>query len=148
MVYIRGNALDYDRWATEDESLAEWDYRHCLPYFIKAETREGGGDYRGDAGPLKVTRGRGDNPLCSAFTEVAQEAGYPLTSDMNGFQQEGFGRMDRTTGNGIRQSTAVAYLRPVMRRPNLSVLTRASANKLIQDGRQIPGVEFFYQRRN
>jgi len=149
MVYIRGNALDYDRWATEDESLAEWDYRHCLPYFIKAETREGGGDeYRGDAGPLKVTRGRGENPLCGAFTKAAQEAGYPLTSDMNGFQQEGFGPMDRTTGNGIRQSTAVAYLRPVMRRPNLSVLTRASANKLIQDGRQIRGVEFFYQRRN
>jgi choline dehydrogenase len=149
MVYIRGNALDYDRWAKEDASLADWDYRHCLPYFIKAETREGGGDeYHGDSGPLHVTRGRMGNPLFAAFTEAAQQAGYPYTSDMNGYQQEGFGPMDRTTGKGVRHSAAVGYLRPAMKRSNLTVLTKASANRLIQDGQRIRGVEFSYRRRS
>lgn len=148
MVYIRGNALDYDRWAKEDASLADWDYQHCLPYFIKSETREGGdNDYHGDSGPQMVARGRADNPLFGAFINAAQEAGYPYTSDMNGYQQEGFGPMDRTTGNGVRQSTAVGYLRPAMRRPNLTVLTRAVAQRLIQNGRRIRGLEFAYRRR-
>jgi choline dehydrogenase len=148
MVYIRGNALDYDRWAREDSSLSEWDYRHCLPYFIKSETREdGGNDYHGDAGPLQVARGRGKNPLFGAFTDAALEAGYPYTEDMNGYQQEGFGPMDRTTGAGLRNSASVAYLRPVMRRPNLTVLTRASARRLIQDGQQVTGVEFARRKR-
>jgi choline dehydrogenase len=148
MVYIRGNALDYDRWASEDPSLGEWDYQHCLPYFIKSETREGGGDeYHGDSGPLHVTRGRGENPLYQAFIDAAQEAGYPRTSDLNGYQQEGFGPMDRTTSNGERHSAAVGYLQPAMRRPNLTVLTRASVHKLIQDSRRVRGVEFAYKRR-
>jgi choline dehydrogenase len=149
MVCIRGHALDYDRWAREDASLANWDYRHCLPYFIKSETWEGGSDdYHGDSGPQQVARGRAENPLFGAFTDAAQEAGYPYTGDMNGFQQEGFGPMDRTTGNGLRQSTAVGYLRPVMRRPNLTVLTRAYARSLILEGRQIRGLEFNYQNRS
>ena len=147
MVYIRGNALDYDRWAKEDASLAEWDYQHCLPYFIKAETREGGDEYHGDSGPLHVACGRGKNPLFGAFTKAAQQAGYPYTSDMNGYQQEGFGPMDRTTGGGIRHSTAVAYLRPAMRRPNLTVLTRAIARRLLHDGREVRGLEFTHRRR-
>ncbi len=143
MVYIRGNALDYDRWAAEDQSLGEWDYQHCLPYFMKAETREDGGDnYHGDSGPLSVARGRGENPLCGAFTQAAQEAGYPYTSDMNGYQQEGFGPMDRTTGRGIRHSTAVGYLRPAMRRANLTVLTRADARQLLLEGKRVTGLEF------
>jgi choline dehydrogenase len=148
MVYIRGNALDYDRWAAQDESLSEWDYQHCLPYFIKAESREDGGDdYHGSDGPLMVARGRGENPLCGAFTKAAQEAGYPYTPDMNGYQQEGFGPMDRTTGDGIRHSTAVGYLRPAMRRPNLTVLTRADARCLILQGKQVKGLEFAHKRR-
>ena len=148
MVYIRGNALDYDRWAKEDSSLSEWDYRHCLPYFKKAETREGGGnDYHGDSGPQQVALGRGRNPLFGAFTKAAQEAGYPYTEDMNGYQQEGFGPMDRTTGGGLRNSTSVGYLRPVMRRPNLTVLTRAYARRLIQDGQRINGLEFTRHKR-
>lgn len=148
MVYIRGNALDYDRWAKEDASLADWDYQHCLPYFIKSETREGGdNDYHGNSGPQMVARGRADNPLFGAFINAAQEAGYPYTSDMNGYQQEGFGPMDRTTGNGVRQSTAVGYLRPAMRRPNLTVLTHAVAQRLVQNGRCIRGLEFAYRRR-
>ena len=148
MVYVRGNALDYDRWAKEDPSLSSWDYQHCLPYFIKAETREDGGDdYHGDSGPLHVARGRLDNPLCGAFVTAAQEAGYPYTRDMNGYQQEGFGPLDRTTRKGIRHSTAVAYLRPAMRRPNLTVLTHANARRLILDGRQVRGLEFTQRGR-
>ncbi len=149
MVYIRGHALDYDRWAKEDPLLADWDYRHCLPYFIKSETREGGGDeYHGNSGPLQVARGSASNPLFGAFTDAAKEAGYPYTSDMNGYQQEGFGPMDRTTCNGIRNSTSVSYLRPVIRRPNLTVLTRAYARRLIQEGRHIRGLAFTHQRRS
>ncbi len=145
MVVIRGHAFDYDRWAREDSSLEAWDYRHCLPYFLRSESREGGGDaYRGGQGPLKVTRGRLDNPLVCAFVDAAQEAGYPYTVDMNGYQQEGFGPMDRSTGNGIRQSTAVCYLRPVMGRANLTVLTKAHVQRLILDGRNVCGLE--YQR--
>lgn len=148
MVYIRGNALDYDRWAREDASLSNWDYRHCLPYFIKSETREGGGDdYHGDAGPLKVTRGRANNPLFGAFTAAAQEAGYPYTRDMNGYQQEGFGPMDRTTGKGVRHSTSVGYLRPALRRPNLTVLTHATARRLVQTAKRVRGVEFTHRNR-
>jgi len=149
MVFIRGNALDYDRWAKEDAALADWDYRHCLPYFIKSETRDSGGnEYRGDSGPQRVTTGRANNPLFGAFTAAAQEAGYPHTSDMNGYQQEGFGPMDRSTGNGIRHSTAVGYLRPAMRRPNLTVLTRAYARRLIHRGQQVRGLEFTHKRRS
>ena len=148
MVYIRGHALDYDRWAEEDDALAAWNYRHCLPYFRKAETREGGGDdYHGDDGPLHVARGRDDGPLFAAFVKAGQEAGYPYTSDLNGYQQEGFGPMDRTTGKGIRHSTSVGYLKPAMHRPNLTVLTRAFATRLIKSGQKIDGVEFTHKGR-
>lgn len=143
MVYIRGNALDYDRWAEEDAALSEWDYSHCLPYFRKANTWEGGAnDYHGDEGPLQVSRGVPDSPLYSAFLEATQQAGYPYTDDMNGFQQEGFGPMDRTTGGGIRSSTSMAYLRPVKSRTNLTVLTRATATKLVMDGCKATGVQY------
>ncbi len=143
MVYIRGNALDYDRWAEEDAALSQWDYSHCLPYFRKANTWEGGAnDYQGDAGPLKVARGVPASPLHKAFLAATQQAGYPYTDDMNGYQQEGFGPMDRTTGGGIRNSTSVAYLRPVRQRSNLTVQTRATATRLVVDDTQISGVEY------
>jgi choline dehydrogenase len=148
MVYIRGNALDYDRWAQEDPALGDWDYRHCLAYFKKAECREGGGDdYHGDAGPLSVTRGSTAGPLHSAFVEAAQQAGYPYTSDLNGYQQEGFGPMDRTTRNGARGSASLSYLRPARKRPNLQVLTRAVARRLLWSGQRIQGVEFAHNGR-
>ncbi len=148
MVYIRGHALDYDRWAEEDAALSDWDYRHCLPYFRKAETREGGADdYHGDEGPLYVSKGRDDGPLFAAFVKAGQEAGYPYTKDLNGYQQEGFGPMDRTTGKGIRHSTSVGYLKPAMRRTNLTVLTRAQATRLIMTGKNIDGVEFTHKGR-
>lgn len=148
MVYIRGHALDYDRWAEEDVALSDWDYRHCLPYFRKSETREGGADdYHGDEGPLYVSKGRDDGPLFAAFVKAGQEAGYPYTKDLNGYQQEGFGPMDRTTGKGIRHSTSVGYLKPAMRRTNLTVLTRAQATRLIMTGKNIDGVEFTHKGR-
>ena len=148
MVYIRGHALDYDRWADEDAALANWKYAHCLPYFIKAETFEGGRDaYHGDTGPLHVTRGRTDGPLFEAFVKAGQQAGYPCTPDLNGYQQEGFGPMDRTTGSGIRHSTAVGYLRPAMRRRNLTVLTHAWVDRLLMTGKSVDGVVFRHKGR-
>lgn len=149
MVCIRGHAQDYDRWAREDSALADWDYRHCLPYFIKSETWEDGHDnYHGDSGPLHVSRGRCDNPLFGAFIKSAREAGYPHTADMNGYQQEGFGPMDRTTHRGVRQSASDSYLRPVIHRPNLTVLTRAGALRLLAEGDTIEGLEYSRRRRS
>lgn len=143
MCYIRGNALDYDRWAKEDTALAEWSYQHCLPYFKKAETRNVGGDaYHGDSGPLSVTKGEGKNPLFKAWIEAGQQAGYPYTEDMNGYQQEGVGPMDRTTKDGNRGSTAVGYLRPAMKRSNLTVIKRAHAQKLEIENGAIVGVQY------
>jgi choline dehydrogenase len=148
MVYIRGNALDYDRWADEDTALGDWDYRHCLPYFKKAETREGGvDDYHGGDGPLHVSKGRIDGPLFEAFVKAGRQAGYPYTDDLNGFQQEGFGPMDRTTRKGVRHSTSLAYLRPARKRANLRVLTRAWATRLLLNGRRVEGVEFLHKGR-
>jgi choline dehydrogenase len=127
MVYIRGHALDYEGWAS-DAGLADWSYAHCLPYFRKSETRAQGGDaWRGDSGPLKVSTGACDNPLYRAFIEAGQQAGYPRTEDMNGFQQEGLGPMDMTVHQGRRWSAAVAYLRPAMAARPTQVQVRARA---------------------
>ena len=127
MAYVRGHARDYDRWA--QAGLRGWDYAHLLPYFKRAESREAGGDlYRGDEGPLHVATGACRNPLSQAFIEAGRQAGYPLTADMNGGQQEGFGAMDRTTHRGRRWSTARAYLRPALARPNLTVRTRIACD--------------------
>lgn len=99
MVYVRGHAEDYDRW--HREGAAGWDYAHCLPYFRRAQRHElGASRYRGGEGPLCVSRGRTNHQLHQAFLEAAQQAGYPLTEDMNGFQQEGFGWMDMTIHEG------------------------------------------------
>jgi choline dehydrogenase len=144
MVYIRGNALDYDGWAKQDSALSKWDYRHCLPYFRKAETRDvGGDDYHGDSGPLQVTKGNSKNPLFEAWKQAGQQAGYPYTEDLNGYQQEGFGPMDRTTTpGGKRCSTSVSYLRAAIKRPNLTVIKRAHVTRLITQGKQVQGIEF------
>jgi len=151
MCYLRGNALDYDRWAKEDSALSQWSYQHCLPYFKKCETRNiGGDDYHGDSGPLSVTKGEANNPLFQAWMQAGQQAGYPYTEDMNGYQQEGLGPMDRTTRNGSRGSTAVTYLRPAMQRANLTVIKRAYAQRLLmQDSEdnetEVNGVEFMHK---
>lgn len=144
LVYIRGNPLDFDRW--EEEGAAGWGYRHVLPYFRRAETREEGGDiYRGSDGPLHTRYGRLENPLYRAWIEAGRQAGYPLTEDVNGYQQEGFGRMDMTVHRGRRWSAANAYLKPARRRSNLKLVTGALATRILLDGRRAVGVR--YRRR-
>ena len=141
LVYIRGNPQDFERWARE--GAAGWAYRDVLPYFRRAEKRDEGGDeYRGDAGQLATRYGSLDNPLHAAWLSAASQAGYPQSNDINGFQQEGFGRMDMTVGNGRRSSAANAYLRPAMKRPNLKVLTHALATRVIFDGRRACALEY------
>ena len=133
MVYIRGHALDYIGWA-EKYGLPDWHYDHCLPYFRKSESRAKGGDmYRGDSGPLHVSTGQCRNPLYKAFIEAGQQAGYPFTEDMNAYQQEGFGAMDMTVHKGRRWSTAMAYLRPALKRRNLTLRTRTLATRILFD---------------
>ena len=141
MVYIRGNALDFDGW--QETGARGWNYAGVLPYFRRAEGREEGGDaYRGADGPLKTSYGPMKNPLYAAYVEAAREAGYPVTEDVNGYQQEGFGRMDMTVHKGRRWSAANAYLKPVLSRPNLSVETHALATRILFEGRRAVGVEY------
>ena len=141
MVYVRGNARDFDGW--EQQGAYQWDYQHVLPYFRRAEHRAEGGDaYRGDRGPLGTCYGTLRNPLNEAWLSAAREAGYPATGDINGFQQEGFGRMDMTVQKGRRCSAANAYLRPAMSRQNLAVRTHALATRILFDGRRASGVRY------
>ena len=127
MIFQRGNALDYERWAGEP-GMADWDYAHCLPYFKRMETCLAAAPddpYRGHAGPLVLERGPATSPLFGAFFEAVQEAGYALTEDVNGYRQEGFAAFDRNIHRGRRLSAATAYLKPALRRPNLEVRTSA-----------------------
>jgi len=141
LVYVRGNPLDFERW--ESEGASGWGYTRVLPYFRRAEGRAEGGDaYRGADGPLRTSYGKLANPLYHAFIEAARQAGYPATSDINGFQQEGFGRLDMTVHGGLRWSAAKAYLLPAMRRPNLSVRTKALAARITFEGRRAKGVTY------
>ncbi|WP_225764510.1 choline dehydrogenase [Inquilinus sp. Marseille-Q2685] len=141
MVYVRGHAYDYDRWA--EEGAAGWSYAEVLPYFRRAETRaKGGDDYRGSDGPLRVSTGSQPNPLFDAFIQAGQQAGYPFTEDMNGYQQEGFGKMDMTIHQGERWSAAKAYLKPVRTRPNLTVETGALSTRILFEGTRAVGVEY------
>lgn len=141
LVYVRGNPMDFERW--EEEGAAGWGYRHVLPYFRRAETREEGGNlYRGDEGQLHTRYGPMTNPLYQAFLNAAEQAGYPLTDDINGEQQEGFGRMDMTVHRGRRASAANAYLKPAMGRPNLTVETHALATRILFEGRRAVGIAY------
>jgi len=143
LVYVRGNPLDFERW--ESEGAAGWGYADVLPYFRRAEAYAGGGnDYRGAEGNLCTRRGLLTNPLHEAWLAAGREAGYPFTADMNGFQQEGFARMDMTVGHGRRCSTANGYLRPAMGRSNLAVRTHALATAVQFAGRRAIGLR--YQR--
>ncbi len=147
MIFQRGNPMDYERWAA-DPGMATWDYAHCLPYFKRMETTLAGGDeFRGDDGPLILERGDADNPLCQAFLEATAQAGYPRTSDVNGYQQEGFAEFDRNVYRGRRLSAARAYLHPVLDRPNLTVLTRALSTSIEWNGTRATGVSFIHGRR-
>ena len=142
MIFQRGNPLDYQRWAA-DPGMSDWDYAHCLPYFKRMENCLAGGDeYRGTDGPLKLERGPATNPLFGAFFEAVKQAGYPLTSDVNGYRQEGFAAFDRNIYRGRRLSAARAYLHPVMDRQNLDVRCRAFVTRILFDGNRAVGVEY------
>lgn len=137
LVYVRGNPQDFDRW--EAEGATGWNYASVLPYFRRAETRAEGGDaYRGDAGKVQTCYGTLSNPLHAAWLEAGRQAGYPATADINGYQQEGFGRLDMTVGGGRRSSAANSYLRPATRRSNLAVRTRSLATCILfENGRAV-----------
>jgi len=143
MVYVRGHAGDYNHWA---ESGAQgWSYADVLPYFKRMETwnnrgQGGDADWRGKDGPLHVTRGPRDNPLHDAFVSAGQQAGYPVTEDYNGEQQEGFGPMEMTVYKGQRWSAANAYLRPALKRDNCEMI-RALARKVVITEGRATGVE-------
>lgn len=144
MIFQRGNPMDYERWG-EQPGLASWDWAHCLPYFRRMENSIGSkasDAYRGKAGPLEIEKGPATNPLFGAFFESAQQAGYELTDDVNGFKQEGFGPFDRNVRHGQRLSASRAYLRPIRHRPNLTVLTRALAEKVLFEGTTATGVRY------
>ncbi|MFD2238324.1 choline dehydrogenase [Aureimonas populi] len=141
MVYVRGAPEDFDRW--EREGAAGWSYRDVLPYFKRAENRAAGGDeYRGHEGALHTSYGKLENPLYNAFIEAARQAGHPLNPDINGATQEGFGKMDMTVHQGRRWSTANAYLKPAMKRPNLAVATHALVERVLFEGRRAVGVAY------
>lgn len=142
MIFQRGNPLDFERWAA-DPGMESWGYANCLPYFKRMETCLAGEDeWRGGSGPLILERGPATNPLFGAFLEAAQEAGYPLTDDVNGYRQEGFARFDRNVHRGRRLSAARAYLHPVMDRPNLRVETLAHVTGLRTEGTRVTGVDY------
>jgi len=146
MIFQRGNPLDYERWAA-DPGMADWDYAHCLPYFKRMENclaAPGTPDavFRGTSGPLVLERGPAGNPLFQAFFAAVQQAGYPLTTDVNGYRQEGFAAFDRNIHRGRRLSAARAYLHSVLSRPNLRVETRLQVTRILFAGTRVTGVEF------
>ena len=149
MVYVRGHGRDFDEW--EEQGAAGWGFANCLPYFRRAESWQGGADaYRGGDGPIGTSAGNNmeSNPLYSAFIEAGTQAGYPYTDDCNGYRQEGFGPMHMTVKHGVRSSTAREYLGPARRRPNLSVVTKATVDRILLEGTTATGVAFHRGKRN
>lgn len=143
MVYVRGHARDFDHWV--EEGATGWGYCDVLPYFKRMENWHSGGhggdpDWRGNSGPLHVSRGKRDNPLVQAFVEAGRQAGYPVTQDYNGQQQEGFGAFEATIWKGRRWSTANAYLKPALKTGRLQIL-RAKARKVVIENHRATGVE-------
>ena len=143
MVYVRGHAGDYDNWA--DSGATGWSYADVLPYFLRMENWHDSGqggdpEWRGKDGPLHVTRGKRDIPLHQAFVDAGRQAGFETTSDYNGEQQEGFSPMDRTVWKGQRWSAANAYLKPALKRSNLSI-HKCLARRIIIENQRAVGVE-------
>ena len=143
MVYVRGHAGDYDNWA--DSGATGWSYADVLPYFLRMENWHDSGqggdpEWRGKDGPLHVTRGKRDIPLHKAFVDAGRQAGFETTSDYNGEQQEGFSPMDRTVWKGQRWSAANAYLKPALKRSNLSI-HKCLARRIIIENQRAVGVE-------
>jgi len=146
MIFQRGNAMDFERWAA-DPGMESWDYAHCLPYFKRMEAAQNADAWRNDHGPLLLERGPVANPLFAAFFQAVQEAGYPLTTDTNGYRQEGFGAFDRTIRRGRRVNAARAYLHPIERRDNLDVRCGTFVNRVLFDGPRAVGVELTHRGR-
>ncbi len=141
MIYIRGHARDYDQW--RQMGLEGWGFGDVLPYFKRAEGNENGANkFHGGEGPLAVSNGRSKLPLFKAYIEAGAQAGFPVTSDFNGFQQEGFGPYQLTVKNGRRWSTAAAYLLPALKRPNLTTLVNAHTARVIFEEKKAVGIEF------
>jgi choline dehydrogenase len=150
MIFQRGNPLDFERWGA-DPGMSEWNWSHCLPYFRRIENclaAAPSDPLRGRDGRLVLERGPARNPLFGAFFEAARQAGYFLTDDVNGFRQEGFAPFDRNILHGRQLSASRAYLRPVMNRPNLTVLTRALVTGIEFSGHRATGVTYRRDRRN
>lgn len=142
MIFQRGNPMDFQRWAA-DAGMEQWDYAHCLPYFKRMERCVAGADvWRGGSGPLTLERGPAGSPLFGAFFEAVQQAGYPLTDDVNGYRQEGFAKFDRNVHRGRRLSAARAYLHPVRNRKNLTVHTLSHVTQLRVQGNRVSGVDY------
>ncbi len=142
MAYVRGNPGDFQEWV--DQGAEGWSYADVLPYFRRAEDCVyGADDYRGAGGPVGICNGNGmQNPLYRVFIEAGRQAGYGVTDDYNGFRQEGFGRMDMTVRNGVRCSTANAYLKPALKRHNLALQTHAVTTRVVMEGKRAIGVEY------
>lgn len=149
MVYVRGHARDYDHWA--DMGADGWNYASVLPYFKRMESWDAGGpfpdagpgdpDWRGKDGPLHVSRGKRDIPLHQAFVNAGRQAGFEMTDDYNGQKQEGFGPMEQTVHNGQRWSTANAYLKPALKRPNVDMVRCMARRVIFNDQKRAVGVE-------
>ncbi|RWL18836.1 MULTISPECIES: choline dehydrogenase [Mesorhizobium] len=145
MVYVRGHARDFDHWA--EQGAAGWGFADVLPYFKRMEDANGGENgWRGHGGPLTVQRGSRTNPLYGAFVEAGRQAGFELTDDYNGAKQEGFGPMEQTIRGGRRWSAASAYLRPALRRKNVS-LVKGFARRVIVENQRATGVEIETRKR-
>jgi 4-pyridoxate dehydrogenase len=141
MAYTRGNRGDYDRWA--QKGALGWSYADVLPYFKRCETWERGENpWRGGAGPVGTEFAKTTDPVYDAWLDAAKAAGFPVTDDYNGRQQEGFGRGQYTIRGGYRSSAATAYLRPAKSRPNLDVVTGALATRVLMQGTRATGVEY------
>ena len=141
LIYIRGQPEDYDHW--RQMGNAGWAFKDVLPYFVKSEGNErGGDDIHGGDGPLKVSDSRGQMKLCDMFIDSAVAAGIPRTYDLNGLVQDGIAYTQQTSQNGLRCSAAVAYLRPAQSRSNLSVETHAHVEKVLFEGTRATGIRY------
>ncbi|HEX9461355.1 MAG TPA: choline dehydrogenase [Alphaproteobacteria bacterium] len=146
MTHVRGHRGDYDRWARN--GCGDWSYAHALPYFRRYETWQGGADrYRGGDGPLTVITSPTTDPFFDAVLGSARDNGFGITPDYNGADQDGFGRVQSTIRQGRRCSAAVAFLRPALRRPNLTLRIRAHTTRVLMEGPRATGVEYLNKGR-
>jgi len=142
MVYMRGHPVDYDSWS-RDFNLPDWTFDRCLPYFKRCESSDrGASEWRGSDGLLGVTKGTLENPLFDALLDAGEQSGQGISDDLNGYKPEGIARLDSTIKNGRRSSAAAAYLKPVLSRPNLRLVTEAEVNHVLIEQYFAVGVEY------